>query len=80
MLQLELNSEGGLCALLPNGCRLSVPLTIKGLRVLQHILVAQIDAPASTVGSVAAPTQWQVEQWLRDHPKEDPLDLEGITL
>jgi hypothetical protein len=87
MIPLTLAPSGALQAQLPGaeGRKRSViiPATPQGILTLQRILLAQqrMTKAERKIGTDAAPTQAQVDAWLRAHkPQRDVVDLGDIDL
>lgn len=80
---IDLAPDGQLLVHVPGANRghpFKLPFDLRGLACLSAILHGR-QAGKTAIGRVGAPTQWDVEQWLKDHrPKPHELDHIEVDL
>lgn len=67
-MNIELAPDGGFTLSVPSASGthpISIPFSEKGLRLLRHILTRYERAPKAKIGNTSSPTQYMVEQWLK---------------
>lgn len=67
MFQIDLNSEGNLCLLMPSGCSIDVPATVGGLEYIRKVLKDHHNGVKNQRGYIGTlPTQWSVDKTMAD--------------
>lgn len=67
MFQIDLNSEGNLSLLMPNGCAIDLPATVGGLAYLQKVLKDHHNGVKNQRGYIGTlPTQHAVDKAMAD--------------
>lgn len=73
-ITLDLSHDGQLLVHVPGqnrGHPFVLPFDLRGLACL-HTILSERQRGKRNIGEKGAPTQWNVEQWLKDHKPKAP--------